>query len=135
MPELPPTLDRFVAELRQDGFSVAVDQTDQAHFADRLLELADGHKRIRFISDRGQWTIEVAVGPRWRSPYMIVLALASSPYVRRALSNHERVRYAVEAMSQLPHTPDELASLNREIEALNREAWDDRFGGATKPTE
>jgi hypothetical protein len=40
---------------------------------------------------------------------------------------HERVRYAVEAMSPLPNTPDELASLNREIETLNREAWNDRF--------
>jgi hypothetical protein len=135
VPELPPTLDRFVAELRQDGFSVAVDQTDRAHFGDRLLELTDGHNRIRLISDRGQWTIDVAVGPHWRSPYMIVLALTSSRYVRRALSNHERVRYAVDAMSQLPHTPDELASLNGEIEALNREAWNDRFGGATKPAE
>jgi hypothetical protein len=65
---------------------------------------------------------------------MIVLALASSRYVRRALSHYERVRYAVEAMSQLPNTPDELASLNREIETFSREAWNDRFGGATKPT-
>jgi len=37
-------------------------------------------------------------------------------------------------MSQLPNTPDELASLNREIETFSREAWNDRFGGATKPT-
>jgi hypothetical protein len=135
VPELPPTLDRFVAELRQDGFGVAVDQTDEAHFGDRLLELADGHNRIRLISDRGQWAIDVAVGSNWRSPYMTVLALANSRYVRRALSNEERIRYAIEAMSRLPGTPDELTSLNRRIEALNRAAWNDRFGGATKPAE
>jgi hypothetical protein len=124
-----------MAELRQDGFSVAVDRTDQAHFGDRLLELADGQNRIRLISDRGQWAIDVAVGSSWRSPYMIVLALAKSQYVRRALSNDERVRYAVEAMSRLPSAPDELASLNRRIEALNKEAWNDRFGGATEAAE
>jgi hypothetical protein len=135
VPELPPTLIRFVAELRQGGFSVAVDQTDEAHFGDRLLELADGHNRIRLISDRGQWGIDVVVGASWRSPYMIVLALANSRYVRRALSNEERVRYAVEAMSRLPSTPAELASLNGRIEALNQEAWTDRFGAATKPAE
>jgi hypothetical protein len=132
---MPPTLDRFVAELRQDGFSVAVDQTDQGHFGDRLLELADGHNRVRLVSDRGQWGIDVAVGSSWCSPYMIVLALSGSRYVRRALSNDERVRYAVEAMCQLPSMPDEIASLNRRIEALNREAWSDRFGGTTKAAE
>jgi hypothetical protein len=55
VPDLPPTLDRLMAELRNDGFSVAVDQTDQAHFGDRLLELTDGQNRVRLISDRGQW--------------------------------------------------------------------------------
>jgi hypothetical protein len=66
---------------------------------------------------------------------MIVLALANSRYVRRALSNDERVRYAVEALTRMPSTSDELASLNRRIDALNDEAWNDRFGNATKPAE
>jgi hypothetical protein len=135
VPELPPILGRFVAQLRQDGFSVVLHQTDEAHFGDCLLELADGHNRIRFVSDRGQWALDVAVGPSWRNPHMIVLALANSRYVRRALSNDERVRYAVEALTRMPSTPDELASLNRRIDALNREDWNDRFGSATKPAD
>ncbi len=75
MPELPPILDRFVAELTEEGFSIAVDLTDQAHFGNRLLELARGDDRIRLIRDRGQWDIDVAVGACWRTPYMVVLAL------------------------------------------------------------
>jgi hypothetical protein len=41
---------------------------------------------------------------------MIVVALTNSRYIRRAFSNDERVRYAVDAMSRRPRTPDELAS-------------------------
>jgi hypothetical protein len=57
-----------MAELRNDGFSVAVDQTDQAHFGDRLLELTDGQSRVRLISDRGQWAVDVAVGIELAQP-------------------------------------------------------------------
>jgi hypothetical protein len=66
---------------------------------------------------------------------MIVRALTDSRYIRRALSNDERVRYAVDAMSRLPRTPNELESLDRRIEALNQEAWNDQFGGATEPAQ
>jgi hypothetical protein len=133
VPELPPILDRFVAELKEEGFSIAVDQTGQAHFGNRLLELARGDNRIRLVRDRGQWDIEVAVGASWRT-----LTWSSSPFlaVRSPRAQQRRTRPLRRCvMTRLPSTPDGLTELNRKIEALNQEAWNDQFGGATKPAE
>lgn len=56
---LPADVERFVATLEAEGFDLGDRRIDHDHFGNVLLLFIRHSMRVRIVSDRGQWFVEV----------------------------------------------------------------------------
>jgi len=125
--DLPAELHALVAELKDQGFTVVANTTDDAHFGNRLLGFENSSRgaanEIRLVKDRGLWSAEVEVGGKWRDPYQVLLALDGASYGRRASSHEERRSFTLEVLRRLPQSPSELQPIIDRLTDFDREYW------------
>jgi hypothetical protein len=124
--DLPTALEQLVIALLDNGFTIIADQHDEAHFGNRLLELAnpnrDTARAVRLVQDRGLWSVDVEVAGKWRDPYQVLLALDASKYATRASSHEERLRFTLHALKRLPPASGIQPVVER-LEDFDREYW------------
>jgi hypothetical protein len=115
----------LVSELEGRGFTIVAEQRDDAHFGNRLLELANPSREtasaILLVRDRGLWSVEVEIAGKWRDPYEVLLALDGSGYARRASSHDERLRFTLAVVSRIPQASSELQPVVDRLEEFDRE--------------
>jgi hypothetical protein len=132
---LPAVLDQLVTELEGRGFTIVAEQRDDAHFGNRLLELANPSREtasaIRLVRDRGLWSVEVEIAGKWRDPYKVLLAPDGSEYATRASSHDERLRFTLSVISRIPQASSELQPVVDRLEEFDREYW--RLLGVQRP--
>src|SRR3954449_1074394 len=107
MPEdLPGSLALLVEQLSERGFSVVVDDVNEAAFGNRLIELRSAARTVgaavRLVRDRGLWDAEIEVGGEWVGTYNVLLALDDAPYSTRAESHAERAATTLAVVDRLP---------------------------------
>lgn len=125
--KLPAALDQLVTELAGRGFTVVAEQSDDTHFGNRLVELADPSRQtasaIRLVRDRGLWSVEVEIAGKWRDPYKVLLALDGSNYATRASSNDERLQFNLAVVNRLPKSLPDVQPVIDRLEEFDREYW------------
>jgi hypothetical protein len=125
--DLPAALGQLVTELEGRGFAIVSDQRDDAHFGDRLLQLANPRRQtacaIRLVQDRGLWSVEVEIGGKWRDPYQVLLAFDGAKYGTRASSHEERLEFTLAVVDRTPQDPSALQPVVARLEEFVREYW------------
>lgn len=125
--DLPAALDQLVTELEGRGFTIVAEQHDDAHFGNRLLELANPSRQtvsaVRLVRDRGLWSVEVEIAGKWRDPHKVLLALDGSEYATRASSHDERLRFTLAVVNRIPQASPELGRVVDRLEEFDREYW------------
>lgn len=123
---LPTALGQLVAVLEEKGFTIVAEQTDEAHFGNRLLELVNPDretaKTVRLVRDRGLWSVEIEVAGKWRDPFQVLLALDGSKYATRAESHEERLQFTLEALQRMPPASATRPLVDR-LEEFDRTYW------------
>lgn len=129
MLELPSVLSHFASELEAADFKRVDERYDERAFGNGLIDLADDSGRsLRFVLDKGLWSIDVKLVESWMDVYLTALVLTKAPYKQRAPSNEEKVAYARQVLDTMPRSRPGQDELLERVRGLRRSVWDEREG-------
>jgi hypothetical protein len=129
MLELPPVLRRFASELEAADFKRVDERYDERAFGNGLIDVADDAGRsLRFVLDKGLWSIDVKLVASWMDVYSTALVLTGTPYERRALNNEEKVAYARQVLEAMPRSVPEQDRLLERVRSLRQRVWEEHYG-------
>ena len=124
--DIPDAYRALFDQLIHQGFVAKVESPDDAVFGNRVALLAREETRIRFVRDRGQWSLEIAVPftDEWFPPVVWMAHLGGQlPSPRRVTPQEESVFVARHWQGMGVDAPDLLGELRSWRDARAAQRW------------